>query len=437
MTRKAKSIEPKNGKYLTLEDFPGFHDSFSHDWILTHPESLDKDQNVMNVTLCVTEACNLACTYCYEHHKTGKRMSLETARKCIDKILDGYFVVQGCDGLILDFIGGEPLLEIDLIDQVVDYFKEQSFKRNHPWGYFYRISISTNGVLFNTPKVQEFLKKNDGNVSVSISIDGDKKLHDSCRVFHDGTGSYDVVVKSVDNLLKYDPLASTKVTFAPENLPYMVNAIKHLYNLGYHCIFANPVFENVWKEEHAALYYNNLVELANWIIDNDIYDDLFITTFLEQYAEKPTRQSFKDCKAKAYCGGNGTMVCFGTDGTAYPCLRYMKHSLTNQPERPIGDIELGMYTDKEHTEWFQKLQNVTTWSSADDDCRNCPALPLCSTCIAYQYDATGDPNTKTKYHCGMVKAEIAANYYYWNKLYKKLNIDKKAERVLPKQYYEV
>lgn len=431
-----KLLTPKNGYYLTLEDFPGFHDKFSRTWNDAYPSSSTKRQSVLNVTFCVTEKCNLACTYCYECHKTGRRMSWETAKKCVDRMLDGDLTTEDCPAVILEFIGGEPLLEIDLIDKIVDYFKAEAFRRKHPWGYYYMISMSSNGVLYNTPKVQEFLRKNDGRVSVSISLDGDKKLHDACRVFHDGTGSYDVVSESVHKLLQENPLASTKVTFAPENLPYMVDAIKHLYQTGYHCIHANPVFENVWKYEDAVLYYNNLVELADWIIDNDLYGDLFTTLFLEQYTLKPDECRLEECKTKAYCGGNGLMLCFGTDGKVYPCLRYMKHSLTKQPERPIGDIELGLYTDKEHTEWFQKLQNVTTWSSADNECRNCPALSLCPTCIAHQYDDSGNPNLKTKYHCEMFKAELRANYYYWTKLYRKLGVEDEVERILPVQEYE-
>ena len=68
--------------------------------------------------------------------------------------------------------------------------------------------------------------------------------------------------------------------------------------------------------------------------------------------------------------------------------------------------------------------------------RDCPLLPLCPTCIAWQYDATGDPDCKTKHHCGMFKAQIAANYYFWTKLYNKLGLDKQAERLIPIQWYE-
>ena len=136
-----------------------------------------------DVTFCVTEACNLACTYCYECHKTSRRMSWETAKRIVDGLFAGEFVDNTAPAIILDFIGGEPLLEIELIDKTVEYFKRKAFQLRHPWAYYYMISISTNGVLFEDEPVQEFIRKNYGHLSIGISIDGDKALHDSCRVF--------------------------------------------------------------------------------------------------------------------------------------------------------------------------------------------------------------------------------------------------------------
>lgn len=127
------------------------------------------------------------------------------------------------------------------------------------------------------------------------------------------------------------------------------------------------------------------------------------------------------------------MVAFDPSGKVYPCLRYMKHSLSNQPERPIGELTQGLYQDKATVKWYKDLCDVTTWSSADQECRSCPLLPLCPTCIAWQYDATGTPNCKTKHHCGMLKAQVAANYYYWTRLYQKLGLKKQAERLLPQK----
>ena len=79
------------------------------------------------VTFQVTDACNLACTYCYQINKGKRRMSFETAKQCIDMLLasnetNDYINPVSSPFLILDFIGGEPLLEIELIDQIMDYF---------------------------------------------------------------------------------------------------------------------------------------------------------------------------------------------------------------------------------------------------------------------------------------------------------------------------
>ena len=429
---------PRNKLYMTREDFPSYNDEIARVYRQLHPKEEDKEDDMLckDVTFCVTEACNLACTYCYECHKTSRRMSWETAKRIVDGLFAGEFVDNTAPAIILDFIGGEPLLEIELIDKTVEYFKRKAFSLRHPWAYYYMISISTNGVLFEDERVQEFIRKNYGHLSIGISIDGDKALHDSCRVFHDGSGSYDVVSKAAKHLLQMYPIAGTKVTLAPENLPYLTGAIRHLYSLGYRNIPANCVFEDVWKEHHPKQLYDQLIELADWMIDNEIYKDLYTSLFEERFVQKPSQEEYERQKTTAFCGGNGRMVAFGPDGKVYPCLRYMKHSLSNQPERPIGELSLGLYTDKEHTEWFQRLQDVTTWSSADGECRDCPLLPLCPTCIAWQYDATGDPDCKTKHHCGMFKAQIAANYYFWTKLYNKLGLDKQAERLIPIQWYE-
>lgn len=424
--------------YLTREDFPSYNDEFAKLYQQLHRDRQEEKSDLLckNVTFCVTESCNLACTYCYECHKSSRRMSWETAKQIVDSLFVGEFLDNTAPAIILDFIGGEPLLEIDLIDRTVEYFKRKAFQLKHPWSYYYMISISTNGVLFEDARVQEFIRKNYEHLSIGISIDGDRTLHDSCRVFHDGSGSYDVVSKAAKHLLKLYPRAGTKVTLAPENLPHLVGAVQHLYALGYHNIYANCVFEDVWRQQHPQLFYDKLVELADWMIDNEVYEDLYISLFEERFVQMPSSEDYERQKTTAYCGGNGQMLAFDPAGKAYPCLRYMKHSLVNQPERPIGELRLGLYQDKETTGWYHRLKQVTTWSSADEECRSCPALPLCPTCIAWQYDATGDPDCKTKHHCGMLKAQIAANRYYWTRLYQKLNLDRQVEKIFPEQSYE-
>lgn len=151
------------------------------------------DGMAQTLTFIVTEDCNLRCKYCYVTHKSkNKVMKLETAIKFIDYILEDTKFIKS-EAVILDFIGGEPLLEASLIDQICDYFKTKTYKLRNQWYWNYKISISTNGVNYSDPCVQNLILKNEGKISIGITIDGIKEKHDLQRVFPDGSGSYDIV----------------------------------------------------------------------------------------------------------------------------------------------------------------------------------------------------------------------------------------------------
>ncbi|MCD8302547.1 MAG: 4Fe-4S cluster-binding domain-containing protein, partial [Prevotellaceae bacterium] len=113
-----------------------------------------------NITFIVTKDCQLACKYCYLVGKNSKeRMPWEVAKQAIDYILDCENEMKEAS-VIWDFIGGEPFLEIDLIDKICDYLKIEMYRRNHHWFNSYRFSFSTNGINYHTEKVQNFIKKN-------------------------------------------------------------------------------------------------------------------------------------------------------------------------------------------------------------------------------------------------------------------------------------
>ena len=112
-----------------------------------------------NITFQITDDCNLCCSYCYQHNKGHHKMPFEVAKKLIDKILtndksiNSYVKSENAIGIALEFIGGEPFLEVDLIDKIIDYFIEKCIILHHPWVDRFRVSICSNGVLYFTPKV--------------------------------------------------------------------------------------------------------------------------------------------------------------------------------------------------------------------------------------------------------------------------------------------
>ena len=237
-----------------------------------------EDNAAQNVTFIVTEECNLRCKYCYVTHKQGgKKMPFDVAKKFIDLILN---MPVKMPSVVLDFIGGEPLLEAELIDQICDYFKKKAFELNHPWYWKYRINIGTNGVNYSDSSVQKLIEKNKGKISVAITLDGVKEKHDMQRVFPDGSGSYDVIMKNIPKWLSQFP-GSTKVTFSSNDLPLLKDSIIHLWNLGITEVAANVVFEDVWKDRDDEIFENQLKELADYIIEYDLYDKYTCTLFEE------------------------------------------------------------------------------------------------------------------------------------------------------------
>ena len=387
-----------------------------------------RKENSQQVTFVVTQDCNLRCRYCYVVNKNkNKRMSFEVGKKIIDYLIDNKEKMFYTDYLILDFIGGEPLLEIDLIDQLVDYFKVETYRRKCDWFGKYRISISTNGINYSDIKVQKFLKKNKNMVSIGITIDGIKEKHDMQRIFPDGSGSYDIVEKNVKLWLKQYCFASTKVTISHHDLPYLKESIIHLWNLGIRIVPANVVFEDVWKEGDDNVFENQLVELADYIIDNQLWNTYNTTLFTDRIGYKQTY----DEKMRNYCG-TGKSYAFDSEGKIYPCVRYVSHTLENKKDFCFGDIYNGI--DFEKTRPFYASY---TQIQSPDECDKCEVSTDCAFCQGFNYDVSlkdtiFDRNIAI---CKMHKARVRANNYYWAKLYNLYGIKKENHREAEKKLY--
>ncbi len=421
-----------NGLYLTEADSVSFGQWFAQAYSLVFPERKAASELCKNITIVVTEDCNFACTYCYMHGKNANRMSKATAKDVVDFLLNerltnDYITSEASPGVILDFIGGEPLLEIDTIETFMEYFIYQAFKANHPWKDNYVISMSSNGSLYASQRVQDFIKKYKGRVHIGITIDGTKELHDACRVYKDGRGTYDNVLKGVELRFRNGEHPSTKITIAPENLKYLSDATLHLFNLGYKFLHCNVVFEDVWNIKHAQLLYKELKRLADIIVDNSLYERHLQSMFSESIGSPMPPDDNKN-----WCGGDGSMLAIGTDGTCYPCLRYMEYSFANKDRKGmvIGNIYDGIH-NKEDSEDLQCLSCITRRSQSPDECFNCPVAKGCAWCSAFNYDCFGTADKRTTYHCGMHQARVLANVYFWNRLYRKLNLFKRFNFYMP------
>ena len=184
------------------------------------------------ITFIVTKDCQLACKYCYLVGKnSNERMSLDIAQKAVDFILEHDELFPE-ETVSFEFIGGEPFLEIDLIDKICDYIKVELFKRNHKWFNKYVFGFTTNGLNYSSDKVQRFISKNSSHLSIGITIDGTKQKHDLNRIYKNTKkGSYDDVVKNIPLYVSQFHSANTKVTISSEDIPYIHESVLHLFQL--------------------------------------------------------------------------------------------------------------------------------------------------------------------------------------------------------------
>lgn len=368
-----------------------------------------------NITFVVTEACDLACKYCYETHKCAKYMSFDTAKKIVDLVFDlsekddSDFINKDTKGVILDFIGGEPLLNIEVIEKTCDYFWRKALLLRHRFADNFRISMISNGVNYFDPRVQRFLEKYHDRLSFGITIDGDKEMHDSCRVHPDGSGSWEEANSAQLHYHRtYGDRLSTKVTIAPENLQFLDRTIKYFIENGYTEIFANPVYEEEWTIDQAKLYYEKMKTIADYIVDNNLQNSIYIRLFQPESFKKIPEE-----EQHPFCGGTGDMCAFGTDGKAYPCLRYMELSLnSSQPEIVIGNCDRGIYQTEEEKAILRSMAAVTRRSSNDDECYNCPIASGCGNCSAWCYQKYGTYDKKDKGICWMHRASCLGTAYF-------------------------
>ena len=381
-----------------------------------------KDGTAKYITFIVTKDCQLACKYCYLVGKNEKeRMPWSTAKAAIDYVLDREDDPNfAYESVIWDFIGGEPFLEIDLIDQICDYIKAEMYRRNPHWFDSYRFSFSTNGLNYDSEKVQRFIEKNKQHLSIGITIDGTRRKHDLNRVYKNSErGSYNDVVRNIPLWQSQFPGDGTKVTISSADIPYIKESVLHLYDLGIHQVNINCVFEDVWHEGDDALFEQQLTDLADEIIDRGLYEQ-YACSFFSENMGKPL-----DCtlQNQNWCGA-GKMLAIDAAGNFYPCTRFAQYSLRDKEAWIIGNIHDGIDNNK-----LRPFLTLDRCTQSKPECVDCEVAEGCAWCQGENYDAA---KTHTVYErataiCLMHKARVRANNYYWNKLYRKLEQEGKRE----------
>ena len=392
------------------------------------------EKSGLNATLNTTEDCNLRCKYCYEINKQKKELPLEYAKKFVDIILkdpdpigaiasgDEYYAKLISAGLTFDFIGGDSLINVKWLDECFEYILEQLYTKcdNQRYKENFKFSLTTNGTLFLRKSVKEFCEKYKDFLKIGISIDGCPEIHDLNRVYRDGRGTIEDILKNWEWYKNFtDPSGitiSTKSTLSKSSVPFIYKSLVFMHKeLGINYINQNFIMENSYcKEEDYIELVKQLNRCIEYVLENrnEICYTIFDTLFLNH------KNSYNE--NRGHCG-SGAMPCLGINGNIYPCFRWMPHTQSKCNPEPIivGDIWKGLY----NKDGFRQVREGAYRCNCtkEEKCKACPYESACSYCIGGCY-AEFQEFRRTTYICELTKIQCEYAKRYWNEYNKLENI---------------
>jgi uncharacterized protein len=346
------------------------------------------------LTLIITDRCNLACKYCYVS-KGNADMCYMVARKAIDVALADGPWAPDADGINLDFIGGEPLLRAKFIDMVMDYFHYKL--RGHRFENQHGASLTTNGLLYETPEAQALLRHKC--LEIGMTIDGPRPVHDANRVTLGGVGSHATVERAARLWLKQFPAVttSTKVTLGRETIANLCESVLYLlFDLGVPKVNANVVFEGPWTEEDAAVFEAQLLKLGRAMMSVGApLDRCSLFSRYVGYRMHPDDNG-------TWCGCGRWMLAASPDGKLYPCNRFAPSGTIAEPI-PVGDVFSGVDPTK-----LEPFAGLCRSAQEPEECRDCEIKGACAWCKGHDHDE-GHLWKRSTSLCLMHKARVRAN----------------------------
>ena len=353
-----------------------------------------KKRNTVIKALClhIAHTCNLNCEYCFasqgKYHGERALMSLEVGKRAID------FLIENSGSRVnleVDFFGGEPLMNFEVVKEIVAYARsiEKKYNKN------FRFTLTTNGMLVDDDVI-EFANKECHNVV--LSLDGRKEIHDNLRKTVNGKGSYDVIVPKFQEFVKRREGRGYYVrgTYTHNNTDF-TNDIFHMADLGFTELSMEPVVCS--PDDPYALTYDDLPVLFKQY-------EILAKEMLKREKEGRTLTFYHymidltggPCIYKRISGcGSGTEYMAVTPwGDLYPC-----HQFVGDDKYKLGDIWNGVDNHEVQNEF--KLCNAY----ARPDCKDCWARLYCSGgCAANAYHATGSISGIYEYGCELFRKRM-------------------------------
>ena len=334
--------------------------------------------------LMVTRACNLNCTYCYESHKCNDKaqdMSFATAKKIILKEIDFVKNSKEFSELEISFMGGEPLMNLPLIKQIVEWLEKE------PPPVPYICFSSTNGTLVK--QNEDWLRKHRHSFCLGASYDGTPEMQRRNR------GTSDTSI-DLDLIHEIYPDKALHMTISQDTLPHLAKGILNIQRKG-HKIEASLAHGINWTDFDARLYRTQLELLSKaYLEDKSIKPINLLTRPLITISDDPVK-----VKQEKFCGTGTHMITYDYDGTTYGCHMFTPIVL-GEKAIPLDRID------------YKCSDNVM-----DPFCRECRLKGVCPTCAGFNYRYRGSLGARDHNWCRMVLGQMFVACVFQLKRYRK------------------
>jgi uncharacterized protein len=342
-----------------------------------------------SLSLQLTDACNLACSYCYFAEKEPIRMSDDIVDRALALLLNESNPVKS--RWHINLFGGEPTLFLDQLENVC----QKATLAAQGAGRQIDFSMTTNGTRFDQ-KALDICQKYQ--ISTMLSLDGNKQAHDRYRVFHNGRGSFDRIIKNLP-FLKQTPNFKVRMTISVEVLPHLADSIEAFVEHGIESIGSSVVAEDEWSEAEYDLFEEQWLRVAAiQIRARSLGKSLYIKGLSgrqSDVAEQACRQV-----GEFGCGAATSFVFVDAKGDLYPCHRFPGYFNKSDAVK-IGSVWDGLHPAKRAVFVDANRASAKTGCSAfvstkesRGACSGCAIQGACGgACMAINQNATGDPRS--------------------------------------------
>ena len=288
---------------------------------------INKPTKIRKLELMLTEDCQFICDYCFVQGKNGERkMDRSTAISAVDLLLHE---AAGTESIEITLFGGEPLLEFDLIREVVEYVeKKLPSDQSVIW------ALTTNGASVDEQKLQFFQKH---GLRLLLSIDGNRESQDAHRRLASGGSTFDLVYPKIALMKKHQPWLGARVTVNPDTAGHMKENVEFLLKAGINQFIIGPNMDVMWTRDAFEVYRQQWFELANFYVSEWEQGRGFrITSF-----EKDLASQASECSGKWGCEAGRDKICVSTTGAIFPCTKFASQNYLAGKYK-LGDLSSGI-----------------------------------------------------------------------------------------------